>query len=160
MAKTATLNLRVDPESKAAAEDILNRLGLSMSTAMDMFLKQIVLTGGLPFPVQLPSAPAPVNADLMTEGELTSKLERSVEAARKGQVRRAAEAFAEHRANSGTKLSDEEIAMIEAARNLPESFDEDNPPIDPVATPEQYNALMQAVAERNRKVAKSRREPE
>ncbi|MBO4915887.1 MAG: hypothetical protein J5449_11875 [Oscillospiraceae bacterium] len=54
----------------------------------------------------------------------------------------------------GTKLSDEEIAMIEAARNLPESLDEDNPPIDPVATPEQYNALMRAVAERNRRVTK------
>lgn len=60
----------------------------------------------------------------------------------------------------GTKLSDEEIAMIEAARNLPESIDEDNPPIDPVATPEQYNALMRAVAERNRRVAESQRETE
>ena len=50
----------------------------------------------------------------------------------------------------GTKLTDEEIAMIEAARNLPESSDEENLPIDPVATPKQYNALMQAVAERNR----------
>ena len=99
MAKTATLNLRVDPESKAAAEDILGKLGLSMSTAMDMFLKQITLTGGLPFPVQLPQAPASVNADLMTEEEFVSKLERGVEAARKGQVRRAAEAFAEHRKN-------------------------------------------------------------
>lgn len=53
----------------------------------------------------------------------------------------------------GTKLTDEEIAMIEAARSLPETFDEDNPPIDPVATPEQYNALMRAVAERNRRIA-------
>ena len=42
----------------------------------------------------------------------------------------------------GTKLTDEEITMIEAARSLPETFDRDNPPIDPVATPEQYNALM------------------
>ena len=98
MAKTATLNLRVDPESKAAAEDILGRLGLSMSTAMDMFLKQITLTGGLPFPVQLPQAPASVNADLMTEEEFVSKLERGAEAARKGHARREAEAFAEQRA--------------------------------------------------------------
>ncbi len=78
---------------------ILDKLGLSMSTAMDMFLKQIALTGGLPFPVQLPQAPASVNADLMTEEEFVSKLERGVAAAKKGQVRRAAAAFAEHRAN-------------------------------------------------------------
>ena len=49
----------------------------------------------------------------------------------------------------GTELTAEEIAMIEAARNLPAVDDEDNPEIDPVATPAQYRALMQAVADRN-----------
>ena len=52
----------------------------------------------------------------------------------------------------GTPLSPEEIAMIEAARDLPVEEDADNPEIDPVATPERYAALMQAVAERNRRV--------
>ena len=99
MAKTATLNLRVDPETKAAAESILNQLGLSMSSAMEMFLKQIALTGGLPFAVQLPNFPASVNADLMTEEEIAAKLSRGVEDAKNGRVRNAAEAFAEHRAN-------------------------------------------------------------
>ena len=51
-----------------------------------------------------------------------------------------------------TPLTDEEIAMIEAARELPPVEDEDNPEIDPVATPERYAALMRAVAERNRRV--------
>ena len=32
-------------------------------------------------------------------------------------------------------------------------YDEDNPPIDPITTPELYNAMMQAVAERNRRIA-------
>ena len=58
----------------------------------------------------------------------------------------------------GTALSSEEIAMIEAARSLQEEPDEDNPEIDPVSTPEQYAALMKAVAERNRRLA-VRREP-
>ena len=57
----------------------------------------------------------------------------------------------------GTALTAEEIAMIEAARNLPVDFDEDNPEIDPITTPEQYAALMNAVAARNRKL--SRRNP-
>ena len=57
----------------------------------------------------------------------------------------------------GTKLTPEEIAMIEAARNLPAEYDEENPEIDPVATPEQYTALMNAVANRNRQL--SRRNP-
>ena len=52
----------------------------------------------------------------------------------------------------GTPLTPEQIAMIEAARELPVSEDDDNPEIDPVKTPEQYAALMRAVAERNRRV--------
>ena len=54
----------------------------------------------------------------------------------------------------GTALTDEEIAMIEAARSLPVEPDEDNPEIDPVATPEQYAALMQAVAKRNQRISR------
>ena len=57
----------------------------------------------------------------------------------------------------GTPLTPEEIAMIEAARDLPVEADEDNPEIDPVKTPEQYAALMRAVAERNRRVTEKLR---
>ena len=52
-----------------------------------------------------------------------------------------------------SKPTPEQIAMIEAARNLPPVYDEDNPPIDPIDTPEQYAALMRAVGERNRRIA-------
>ena len=58
----------------------------------------------------------------------------------------------------GTPLPPEEIAMIEAARSLPVEEDEDNPEIDPVKTPEQYAALMRAVAERNRRVVEKLRQ--
>ena len=59
--------------------------------------------------------------------------------------------------NPGTPLTPEEIAMIEAARDLPVEADEDNPEIDPIKTPEQYAALMRAVAERNRRVVEAMR---
>ena len=52
----------------------------------------------------------------------------------------------------GTRPTEEQIAMIEAARNLPVEYDEDTPEIDPNITPEHYAALMQAVAERNQRV--------
>ena len=58
----------------------------------------------------------------------------------------------------GRKLTVEEIAMIDAARDWPEMFDADNPPIDPAATPAQYAALMRAVGERNRRIAGKRTE--
>lgn len=72
--KTATLNLRVDPEVKQSAESILAQLGLSMSTAVDMFLRQVSLTGGIPFRVALPEAPRSVDADSMSDGELRKLL--------------------------------------------------------------------------------------
>ena len=74
MQKSATLNLRIDPDVKQSAEYVLSQLGLSMSTAIDMFLRQVSLTGGLPFKVALPEAPRVVNADLMSDEELRSKL--------------------------------------------------------------------------------------
>ena len=54
MEKSATLNLRVNPTLKSDAETILSRLGIPMSTAVDMFLNQVVLVGGIPFSVTVP----------------------------------------------------------------------------------------------------------
>lgn len=66
MEKTATLNLRVNPEVKERAEEVLSKLGVPMSTAINMYLNQISLTGGIPFAITLPKAPNAINADLMT----------------------------------------------------------------------------------------------
>jgi addiction module antitoxin, RelB/DinJ family len=76
MEKTATLNLRVNPIAKQRAEQVLKQLGIPMSTAMDMYLNQIALVGGIPFPVTLPKAPSSVNADMMSDEELVSRLNR------------------------------------------------------------------------------------
>lgn len=57
MPNTTTLNLRVNPIVKRQAEEILSELGIPMSTAINMFLRQINMTGGIPFSVELPKAP-------------------------------------------------------------------------------------------------------
>jgi hypothetical protein len=44
-------------------------------TAIDMYLNQISLTGGIRFAVTLPKAPQSVNADFMTEDEIHAKLQ-------------------------------------------------------------------------------------
>ena len=54
MEKTMTLNLRVNPTVKQQAEDVLKQLGIPMATAIDMYLRQITLTGGIPFSLSLP----------------------------------------------------------------------------------------------------------
>lgn len=55
-----------------------------------------------------------------------------------------------------TPITEEEIAMIEAAGNMPAEYDEDNPEIDPINMPELYSALIEAVGKRNRRMAKRR----
>lgn len=93
MEKTATLNLRVNPTVKQRAEDVLTRLGIPMSTAIDMYLNQISLTGGIPFKVALPNAPAVLNADSMTAEEIHTKLQEGYEDFETGKVQDAATAF-------------------------------------------------------------------
>ena len=97
MEKTATLNLRVNPVVKARAEEVLSQLGMPMSTAIDIYLNQIALTGGIPFAVTLPKAPASVNADVMTAEELGSKLQKGYDDIDAGRTQDAAEAFGRFR---------------------------------------------------------------
>ena len=75
MEKTMTLNLRVNPTVKQQAEDVLKQLGIPMATAIDMYLRQITLTGGIPFSLSLPKAPAALNADPMTDDQLHAALQ-------------------------------------------------------------------------------------
>ncbi len=56
MTKTETVRARIEPELKRDAEAVLSGLGLSTSEAITLFLRQVTLRQGLPFPVQLPNA--------------------------------------------------------------------------------------------------------
>lgn len=97
MEKTATLNLRVNPTVKERAEEVLSKLGIPMSTAIDMYLNQIFLTGGIPFAVTLPKAPDTINADLMTTAELHAKLQKGYDDIEAGNVQNAESAFMKFR---------------------------------------------------------------
>ena len=52
MARTANVFARVEPEVKEQAEQVLERLGIPMSNAVGMFLRQIVLQRGIPFEME------------------------------------------------------------------------------------------------------------
>lgn len=89
MEKTATLNLRVNPTVKEQAEMVLARLGVPMSTAINMYLNQISLTGGIPFAVTLPKSPDDINADIMSDKEIHAKLQSGHNDAKAGRVKKA-----------------------------------------------------------------------
>ena len=97
MEKTATLNLRISPEVKKSAETVLSRLGVPMSTAIDIFLKQVTLTGGIPFAITLPKAPDSINADMMSAAQIRSSLEEGLADIDNGKTRTARDAFEQFR---------------------------------------------------------------
>ena len=98
MGKTATLNIRVNPDVKENAESVLARLGIPMATAIDMYLKQIALVGGIPFSVVLPKVANSVNADMMSVTQIHQKLEKGYADIEKGNVEDAASTFVAFRA--------------------------------------------------------------
>lgn len=51
---TAPTQIRIDADIKKQATDLFNDLGLDMSGAVNLFLHQCVLRGGLPFSVEMP----------------------------------------------------------------------------------------------------------
>lgn len=51
---TTSINVNVDAEIKKEATNILKGLGLNMSTAINMFLAQIVKRDGIPFEITNP----------------------------------------------------------------------------------------------------------
>ncbi len=51
---TAPTQIRIDADIKKQATDLFNKLGLDMSGAVNLFLHQCVLRGGLPFSVEMP----------------------------------------------------------------------------------------------------------
>lgn len=54
MNRTSSISIRVEPKVKNQAEKILNNLGIPMSTAIDMFLRQVTIQRGIPFEVKMP----------------------------------------------------------------------------------------------------------
>ena len=54
MARTSNVFARVEPEIKEQAEQVLEKLGIPMSNAVSMFLRQVVLQRGIPFEMKLP----------------------------------------------------------------------------------------------------------
>lgn len=67
-----TTSIRMDADTKKLASELLNELGLDLSSAINIFLKQVVLQGGLPFEVKYPQYKAEV-IEAMEEAKTISR---------------------------------------------------------------------------------------
>jgi len=55
MPKSSVIQTRIDPELKNKAQIIFNKLNISMSEAISIFLTQVTLKRGIPFDITLPN---------------------------------------------------------------------------------------------------------
>ena len=94
-AKTANLYARIEPETKGAAEAILAALGIPVSTAINMFYKQIILNNDFGLGIDLTPLPSkPLNISEMTEEQFNSELEKGYQSILRGEGVPVEEAFA------------------------------------------------------------------
>lgn len=69
---TVPTQVRIDEELKKQSMELFAQLGIDMSSAMNMFLRQCVMRGGLPFAVEIPQY-KPEVLEAMEEARKISK---------------------------------------------------------------------------------------
>lgn len=85
MAKNASVFTRIDPVVKEQAENVLNQLGISMATAMEIYLRQIAMQKKIPFEIAL-SNDKPIAFGSITEGQFNSLMEKSLAEYKNGET--------------------------------------------------------------------------
>lgn len=83
MANTTAVYARIDTDLKENAENILQQLGISPSSAIQMLYSQIVLTRSMPLKLELPSR-KPTSIGAMSRAELDAELMKGVESLKSG----------------------------------------------------------------------------
>jgi len=79
MSRTANVFVRVEPEIKEGAEKVLGELGISMSSAVEMFLRQVIAQRGIPFDLKLPERDLPLAFGAMTQEEINRELKKGLD---------------------------------------------------------------------------------
>lgn len=68
--KNASISIRTDSETKRNAEQLFANFGITISDAVNMFLHQSLLVGGLPFEVRQPRYNAATEAAMREAREI------------------------------------------------------------------------------------------
>lgn len=85
MARTANIFARVEPEIKEQAEKVLEQLGIPMSNAIGLFLRQVVLQRGIPFEMKLPQN-KPLSVEELGEERFNAEIEKGMADLKSGKV--------------------------------------------------------------------------
>ena len=77
--------VEVEPEIKRRAEEILRKIGMSYSMAVDLFTRQIILRRAFPVELNVPVS-KPLCLESMTEEEIDSAIQEGTDALEAGRV--------------------------------------------------------------------------
>ncbi len=72
MAKTANINIRIEPAVKQDAEDLFASFGISVTDAINIFLRTSIMEGGFPFAIKKPRYNAETLAAMQEARDLMS----------------------------------------------------------------------------------------
>ncbi len=72
MAKTATINIRIEPDIKKQAEALFSSFGITVSDAVNMFIRMSLMEGGMPFALKQPRFNAETEAAMQEAREIAS----------------------------------------------------------------------------------------
>lgn len=92
--KTANIYARIEPDVKDQAESILSTLGIPVSSAINMFYKQIILQHGIPFDLKVP-VPSVVDVSKLSEKQINEELEKGYTDMLEGRTKPAEQVFAD-----------------------------------------------------------------
>ncbi len=73
MAKSSNIYVRVESNVKEQAEVVLKKLGIPMSNAISIFLRQVIMQKGLPFEVKI-SDERPLSLSELTDSEFDMEM--------------------------------------------------------------------------------------
>jgi len=75
----AQINIRIDDDLKVRADNIFNELGLNMTTAFTIFIRQTIRQGGIPFEIT-------TRTDPFFNAENMKVLRKSIQEAEEGKL--------------------------------------------------------------------------
>ena len=70
-----TIEVRIDDKTKSASTALFNQLGITMSDAINLFLRQTIMRGGIPFTLTVPGKPE-TNAEVFENEALLDAIKR------------------------------------------------------------------------------------
>lgn len=82
IARTASLNVRIEPGAKAEAENVFRSIGISTADAVNIFLKQVARKQAIPFRLEVGDGPQHLNMDEWDNTRLRAEIKAGLESAK------------------------------------------------------------------------------